>query len=69
MTGQRKSYKELLKSTPYPQISPELFKVKIDYRGLRNYAQNQGKPIIDLSDEEKNMFILNSDMNSIRALQ
>lgn len=69
MPGQMKNYKEALKNTHPIKVSPEVFKVRIDYRGLHEYAVSKGVSVESLSDQEKNMFILNSDMDKIRAMQ
>ena len=68
MNGQTMSYKEMLQKTQQPKVSPMVFKVRIDYHGLRDYAKKKGSKIFDLSDEEKNEFIKNSSMKEIRAM-
>lgn len=68
MSGQRKSYKEMLKNTPYTKVSSEIFQVNIDYHGLREYADSKGVAVSQLTDEEKDKFIVNSNMNAIRAM-
>ncbi len=68
MNGQTMSYKEMLQKTQQPKVSPMVFKVRIDYHGLRDYAKKKGSKISDLSDEEKNEFIENSSMKEIRAM-
>lgn len=67
MNGQMKKYKESLKTTQYKVPDPALSKVKIDYTGLFAYAKFKGVQPGYLSDEEKNRFILNSDMASIKS--
>ena len=68
MTGQMKNYKEALENTPAIDVSPEVFKIKIDYSGLDKYAASKGVTIESLSDQEKNMFILYSDMDKIHSM-
>ena len=65
MNGQMKKYKESMLTTPHVALSPELHKVKIDYHGLIAYAKKKGVSVPELSDEEKNDFILNSSMDEI----
>ncbi|MBR6309016.1 MAG: hypothetical protein IKR39_10475 [Lachnospiraceae bacterium] len=43
--------------------------INIDYKGLLKYAKEKGVAPVDLSDEEKNMFIKNSDMKTINELR
>ena len=56
--------------TSFPNARPysikEIPKCNIDYRGLIKYARSKGKPVIELSDEEKNRFIKGSTMAEIR---
>lgn len=68
MSGRKKNYKDMLKGTPYPQVSAEVFKVNIDYHGLREYANSKGIPISQLTDVERDRFIVNSSMSQIRAM-
>jgi hypothetical protein len=62
-------YRKSLASTEYAMPNKDLLKVHIDYNGLLAYAKSRGKAVPDLSDEEKNRFILNSNMENIRILQ
>lgn len=48
-------YLESLKETPYHKS--ELPKIKIDFSGMIKYARKHGKKTIDLTDEEKSMFV------------
>ena len=50
-------YNEQLKTMPDPIMASELPKVKLDLKGIRNYARNKGVSIASLSDEEKRFFI------------
>lgn len=51
-----------------PYSASEIPAVRIDYRGLIAYAKRQGKRVCDLSDEEKNPFIADGDMDLIRTI-
>lgn len=62
MSGQMRkfnfdAYFEQLKTMPEPIMVSELPKVKLDLRGVRDYAQKNGIPIAGLTDREKKMFI------------
>lgn len=52
----RKS-RERAKSMPEPIMMSELPKVKLNLRGIREYARKKGVSIASLSDEEKQLFI------------
>lgn len=66
MTGQRKPYDSTGGKGPY--FIADIPVVKIDYRGLTAYARQQGKRACDLSDEEKNRFIKDGDMELVRKV-
>ena len=59
MNGPMKKYKEIIKTIPDPIRLKDRPQINLDMRGLMNYAEQQGKKVIDLSEEEKNMFIKN----------
>ncbi|WP_182436819.1 hypothetical protein [Clostridium sp. OF09-36] len=56
MTGWMKRYHESLKDMPAPIEAREI-RQKLDTRDLIAYAKKQGKKIIDLSEDEKMLFL------------
>ena len=52
-----KKYNEQLKTMPDPIMASELPKVKLDLKGIRDYARNKGVSIASPSNEEKQLFI------------
>ena len=50
-------YYEQLKNMPKPIMASELPKVKLNLRGVREYARKNGVTIASLSDEEKYLFM------------
>ncbi|AOZ97945.1 hypothetical protein [Butyrivibrio hungatei] len=59
MIGQKMNYKrynDILKNMPAPITLDQIPKVKIDYKGLIQYAKSKNMQPGELSDEEKNMF-------------
>lgn len=56
MDGWMKRYHESLKDMSAPIEVCEI-RQKLDTRGLLAYAKKQGKKIIDLSDDEKMLFM------------
>lgn len=68
MIGQMTSYKESLATTPYRDYSP-LLSIKIDYKKLLAYAKEKGMSPSELSDDERNRFIVNSNMKKIREIR
>ena len=58
MTMNYDKYQESLEKTPAP-ISPNspIFSIKIDMKGLLQYARSIGKTVPELSDEEKSPFV------------
>lgn len=58
MNGQMKRYKESLANTPGPIFLSEEH-TKLDLRGIMAYAEKKGVKVINLSEEEKKMFIHN----------
>lgn len=59
MNGQMKRYKEIIKDMPEPIRLKNRPKINVDMRGIMDYAEKQGKKVIELSEEERNMFIKN----------
>ena len=62
MSGQMRrynfeKYNEQLRSMTEPIMMSELPKVKLNLRGIREYARKKGVPIASLTDEEKKLFI------------
>ena len=50
-------YNEQIKSMPEPIMMSELPKVKLNLKGIREYARKKGVSIASLTDEEKQIFI------------
>ena len=57
MYGQMKRYRESLKNTPDPIMPSEISQRSFDLRGLMAYAKKSGKKVVDLSEDEKKMFV------------
>ena len=57
-----------VRSASGPYLSSEIPKVDIDYRGLVDYAHSVGKAVFELSDEEKERFVLDMSMDDVRRL-
>ena len=57
MTGQMTKYKESLKHMPEPIMLSQIQK-KLDLRGLMKYAKKKGLKVSQLTNEEKNRFLL-----------
>ncbi len=41
----------------YVAVKPEDIPFYVDFRGLRSYAESQGKSVSSLTDEEKRRFV------------
>ena len=50
-------YNEQLKTMSDPIMASDLPKVKLDLKGIRDYARSKGVSIASLSNEEKRLFI------------
>ena len=58
MSGWMKKYKDSLAKTGEPIRLDCCPKIKMDLPGLMEYAKKQGKQVIDLTEEEKKVFII-----------
>ena len=52
-----KRYLELLADVPDISEMKNVNKIKVDLRGVREYARQKGMSVADLSDQEKQMFM------------
>ena len=57
MNGQMRKYKESLAKTPEPILLSQCPKIKLDLRGLMQYAKEKGVQVIELTEKEKSAFI------------
>lgn len=57
MNGQIKKYKESLLHMPEPILLSQCLKIKLDLRGIMQYAKEKGVEVIDLTENEKATFI------------
>lgn len=53
-----KKYFEQIRTMPEPIMMSELPKVKLDLRGIREYAKSRGVAIASLTEKEKQCFIM-----------
>lgn len=51
-------YNEQLRTMQEPVLAGELPNVKLNLRGIREYARKKGVPIASLTEEEKQLFIM-----------
>ena len=58
---QRRRYEEILKDMAEPIMPSQISNIKMDLQGLMKYAESKGKQVIELSDDEKAMFIKEKD--------
>lgn len=56
MTGQMKKYRESLANTPEPILLSQIHE-KLDLRGLMAYAKEKGVKVVQLSEQEKEVFL------------
>ena len=57
MNGLMKKYRESLARTPEPILLSQCPKIKLDLRGLMQYAKDKGVKVADLTEKEKVRFI------------
>ena len=57
MNGQMRRYKESLAKVPEPILLSQSPKIKLDLRGLMQYAKKKGVKVIELTEKEKAMFV------------
>lgn len=57
MSGQMTKYKESLKYMPEPIMLSQIQR-KVNLRGLMKYAKEKGVKVTQLTNEEKNRFLL-----------
>lgn len=72
MNGQMKSYRnyiESVKATPRPWLYEERPQIKMDLRGLVKYAHSKGTSVSELSDAEKQKFIINASINEVNKIR
>jgi hypothetical protein len=51
------AYYKQLETMQQPIMASELPKIKLNLRGIRDYARNRGVSVASLTDEEKKLFI------------
>lgn len=57
---------QVISSEPRPYRIDEIPVINIDYRGLVAYARSKNKTVPELSDTEKEQFMLGSSMTEVR---
>ncbi len=56
MTGQMKRYRDSLEKMPEPILLSQI-QTKMDLRGLMDYAKENGKKVMELSEKERKVFV------------
>ncbi len=64
MNGQMKNYSPMY--GPYKRS--EIPDIAIDLRGLVSYAKSKGVSVPELSDSEKQQFVLNATMDDLKRV-
>lgn len=57
MNGQMKKYRDSLVTMPEPILLSQCPQLKLDLRGLMVYAKRKGKKVVELTEDEKKLFI------------
>ena len=57
MYGQMSKYKESLQNTPECILLKDCRQIKMDLSGMIKFAKSKGVQPVDLTEEEKRMFI------------
>lgn len=57
MNGQMKRYRDSLATMSEPILLSQCPKISLDLRGLMKYAKEKGKKVVELTEEEKKVFI------------
>lgn len=52
-----RTYDDAIRTMTGPIAASDLPDVQIDYKGLLEYAEKKGVPVIDLSESEKSRFV------------
>lgn len=52
-----RTYDDAIRTMTGPIAASDLPNVQIDYKGLLEYAEKKGVPVIDLNEAEKSQFV------------
>lgn len=52
-----RTYDDAIRTMTGPIAASDLPDVQIDYKGLLDYAEKKGVPVMDLSESEKSRFV------------
>lgn len=58
MNGQMKRYRESLARTSEPILLSQCPRIKLDLSGMMKYAKSNRKKVMELTEDEKKLFIL-----------